>query len=196
MDFKGTDKKCEVKNMKNVLIGLLAVVVIVVGVVWSSYNSLVNLEVEVDGAWAQVQVQYQRRMDLIPNLVNTAQQVADVESETFKDIAALRTGYQNASSPEELQELDRQLTSSLNIAVEAYPELNSYESFNQLMDELAGTENRIAVERRNYNEAVNSYNSKIRRFPSNIIASSFGFERKELFESTEGAEQAPVVDFN
>lgn len=171
------------------LVGLILILTI------TSYNGLVGLEETADNMWAQVEVQYQRRADLIPNLVNTVEGIVDHEKDTFSDIAALRSGYAEASTPGEYTKLDQQLTSSINVAVEAYPELKANESFQSLMDELSGTENRIAVARRDYNNSVMEYNKKIRKFPTNMYANLFGFDKKDMFEAAPGTESAPTVNF-
>lgn len=177
------------------LLIVLGVIALIAIFFVSTYNSLVNMEEDVDNAWAQVQTSYQRRADLIPNLVETVKGYAKHESEVFENIAKLRSGYSQAKSPEEYNELDKKLQASIQVAVEAYPELKANQNFLALQDELAGTENRIAVARRDFNNAATAYNKSIRRFPRNILANMFGFEQRERFAAEEGAQNAPKVDF-
>lgn len=178
-------------------VGLVLTVVIIAAAIFlgGAYNSFVGMEEDVKQAWSQVETNYQRRADLIPNLVETVKGFSNHESETFSDIAKLRSGYSEAKTPEEYQELDRQLSTNINIMVEAYPELKSNENFLSLQDELSGTENRIAVARRDYNEVTTTFNKKVRTFPNNILAGIFGFKEKTLFAAEEGAEKAPKVNF-
>lgn len=187
---------------KKIIIGLLiAVVVIALIVVVSlvgSYNRLVTMEETVDGAWAQVETVLQRRYDLIPNLVNTVKGFAQQELQVFTEVTRLRSQWGQAQTVEEKARVAGSLEGALSrllLVVERYPELKSNQNFLALQDELAGTENRIAVERRRYNEAVRAYNTAIRRFPSNLVAALFGFTEKPYFEATEGAETAPQVEF-
>ncbi|MBC8501204.1 MAG: LemA family protein [Nanoarchaeota archaeon] len=197
-------------NKKWIIIGVVALVIlIIVGWVVGAYNSLVTLDETVDEKWANVQTAYQRRADLIPNLVETVQGAADFESETQTEIAAVRTSavaaqqaMASASTPGEVTAASAQVESAiagfsgLNINVERYPELRAIENFLSLQDELAGTENRIKVERDIYNQAVRNYNVKVRKFPSNIIAGMFGFEKDEpFFEADEGADEVVKVNF-
>lgn len=188
------------------VVGLL--VIIVVFYLIGTYNSLVRLEEEVNSAWAQVSNQYQRRADLIPNLVETVKGYARHEQETFKAVTEARAkATQIAISPEILnnpeafnkfQQVQGELSSALSrlLAVaENYPQLKANENFLSLQAQLEGTENRIAVERRRFNEIVRRYNIRIRRFPTNLIAGLFGFEKKAYFEAEEGAEKAPRVKF-
>lgn len=171
-------------------------------------NSLVSQEENVNSAWAQVENQYQRRADLIPNLVATVQGAANFEQETQTKIAELRTAanaakqnWDNASSQEEKIAAARQIESvagqfsGLNINVERYPQLNAVNNFSKLQSELEGTENRVTVARMRYNQAAQSFNTKVRRFPASIIASITGFEQKEYFQADQGAQEAPEVNF-
>lgn len=187
---------------------VLAVVIILALWVGGTYNSLVSRSVNVDGAWADVETQYQRRADLVPNLVATVQGAADFEQETQTQIASVRTSavaaqqaVSTAQNPQELQAAAQQVEESisafrgLNINVEAYPQLRGVESFLSLQDELAGTENRVQVARQRYNDEVRSLNKKVMRFPSNIIASMFGFEQREFFEADAGSSATPEVVF-
>lgn len=189
---------------------IIPVGILVILLFWvvSSYNGLVGQDENVKKSWANVESTYQRRADLIPNLVNTVQGAVNFEQETQTKIAELRTGaaaikkeISSAQTPAELDAAGDKLDNivngyrSLNINVENYPQLKATENFLSLQDELAGTENRINVARQDYNAAVKSYNIKVRRIPTNIVASLFGFEQKDSFEADEGAETAPVVSF-
>ncbi len=161
------------------------------------YNNLVTQTEAIEAQWAQVENQYQRRFDLIPNLVNSVKGFFEQEQEVFGAIAEARTRYAGAEGVDEKAAAASQLESSLGrllVIVESYPELKSDQAVQGLMDELAGTENRIAVERRRYNELVRDYNTKIRQFPGNLIAPMFGFDAFSLFEAAEGAEVAPEVE--
>ncbi len=190
------------KKSKGILLGVLgalALVVILV-VVWgiSTYNGLVNAEQQVHTQESNIETQLQRRSDLIPNLVNTVKGYAAHEEEIFTALAEARAKLSGASSLEEMDEANSELSSALNrlmVVVENYPDLKADQNFIGLQDELAGTENRIAQARRDYNEAVQEYNVKLRRFPSNLIAGMFGFEQADLFESDEGASSVPEVSF-
>lgn len=193
--------------MKKSLWIILGIVAVVVIWVVSSYNGLVNSEVNVDKSWANVETSYQRRADLIPNLVSTVKGYAAHESETLEAVTAARakatamTIDPATATPEQMEAwmaAQGDVTSALGrlLAIsESYPDLKASENFKALQQQLEGTENRISVERTRYNEAVQAYNIKIRRFPSNIIASLFGFERKAMFEAQQGTEVAPVVSF-
>lgn len=181
-----------------VLGGLLVLVIAVVGWGVATYNGLVNEEQKVQTQASNIETQLQRRSDLIPNLVNTVKGYASHEEEIFTALADARAKLSGATSLEEMDQANSELTSALNrlmVIVENYPDLKANENFIGLQDELAGTENRIAQARRDYNDAVQAYNVKIRRFPSNLIAGMFGFEKAELFESSEGASSVPDVSF-
>ncbi len=190
--------KKNTKILLGVLGGLLLVVILVVGWGVSTYNGLVDGEQAVQTQASNIETQLQRRSDLIPNLVNTVKGYAAHEEEIFTALAEARAKLSGATSLEEMDEANGELTSALNrlmVIVENYPDLKADQNFIGLQDELAGTENRIAQVRRDYNDAVQAYNVKIRRFPSNIIAGMFGFEPAELFESSEGADSVPEVSF-
>lgn len=162
------------------------------------YNSLVSAEQRVDSSWAQVENALQRRADLIPNLVETVKGFASQERDIFRDVANARSRLIGAQSPEEAAAANAGMTSALGrlLAIsERYPDLKSNQNFLSLQDELAGSENRIAVERRRYNEAVRRLNTRIRRFPDNIVADLFGFEARAYFEIQEEAREVPKVDF-
>lgn len=187
--------------MKKLLIPLLLVIgliVIAVAVFGSSYNNFVQLEEDVNQSYAQLESQLQRRLDLIPNLVETVKGFADQEQEVIDSVTEARSSMANAGSVEEQAEADAELSGALSrllVVVENYPEIRSSENFQQLSDELAGTENRIAVARQDYNSSVTEFNREVRSFPGNMVAGIFGFDEKEYFEADAGAEDAPDVDF-
>jgi LemA protein len=163
-----------------------------------SYNRFVTEEEAVKAQWAQVDNQLQRRNDLIPNLVETTKGFAQQERDVFQAIADSRAKLAGAQTPEQRIQAANEQSSALArllVVVENYPQLKSSETFARLMDELAGTENRIAVERMRYNERVQQYNTSRRQFPSNVTASVFGFEEYPLYEVPESARVAPKVDF-
>jgi len=182
----------------------LVVLLILAFVVGSAYfdrrNQMAIKREAVNAAWAQVDVVLQRRADLIPNLVETVKGFAVQEQKVFGDIAAARAALVGAKSPSEKIAANGQLDSALSrllVIVENYPQLKSNENFMRLQDELAGTENRIAVERRRYNEAVQDYNTYISLFPNSLVASIAGFTRNDAyFKTEEGARQAPKVNFD
>jgi len=173
------------------------------------YNKLVTLEEGVNSAWSQVENQYQRRADLIPNLVSTVQGSADFEKSTLTEVTDARSrvgqiklSADDLSDPEKFQAFQKaqdQLSSALSrllVVSENYPQLRSNENFLQLQSQLEGTENRISVERRRFNETVQNYNTEIRSFPTMIVAKIFGFKDKEYFRSVAGSEKAPDVNFD
>jgi LemA protein len=164
-----------------------------------SYNGLVSAQESVSESWAQVENVLQRRYDLIPNLVETVKGYAKHEKELLEEIARLRSQWAAARGPSEKIDSSRGLEGALArllLVVENYPNLKANENFLRLQDELAGTENRISVERRRYNESVRTYNVRVRRFPGNLVAGAFGFEKSDAyFEAQEGAAQAPQVSF-
>jgi len=165
----------------------------------SVYNNLITRSQAVDTQWAQVETQYQRRFDLIPNLVNSTQAVLTQEQEVFGEIARARQNYAGARTPDERAQAATQVESALArllVIVENYPQLRSNETVQTLMTQLEGTENRISVERRRYNEEVRDYNVYIARFPTNIPASLFSYQKRNFFESAPGTEQAPKVNLN
>jgi LemA protein len=183
-----------------VLIVLIVIAVLVGGAYVSRRNQMAVKREAVNAAWAQVDVVLQRRADLIPNLVQTVKGYAVQEQTVFGEIAKARSALLSASTPTQKIAANGQLDSALGrllVLVENYPQLKSNETFLRLQDELAGTENRIAVERRRYNETVQDYNTYISLFPSSLIASLAGFARNDAyFKTDEGARQAPKVDFN
>jgi LemA protein len=190
--------------------GQMKIVLVIVGVLvlfglgiftWAtgSYNGLVKENESVKGSWAQVDVALQRRADLIPNLVETVKGFAKQEQAVIKEVTDARAALGGARNPQEKIQANSQLDGALSrllVVVENYPQLKSNENFLRLQDELAGTENRIAVERRKYNETVQKYNTDIALFPTNIAASLFGFQRNDAYFKTEaGARNAPKVAF-
>lgn len=194
------------KNSTKILIGVGAVILILILWFVGTYNSLINLDETVDEKWAQVENQYQRRADLIPNLIETVKGARDFEAETQAEIARLRTQALQVKdtvqagnlNPAQLNQIDAQMSSILrgiNIVVEAYPDLKATENFLALQSQLEGTENRISTERMRYNEVIKKFNVKIKRIPSKYVASYLGYEEKEFFESIEGADIVPTVDF-
>ncbi|CZQ81008.1 MULTISPECIES: LemA family protein [Trichococcus] len=188
--------------MKGWLKGLIGVfiAVLLLGVpLISSYNGLVTEESNVDVQWANVETKLQRRYDLIPNLVESVKGAMEQEQEVFGAIADARARIGSAQTTEEQVTASNEMESALSrllVIVENYPELKSNEQVTALMDELAGTENRISVERDRYNESVQQYNNKVKRFPGSLMAGLFGFDEKSYFEAVSGAETAPSVDLN
>ncbi len=178
---------------------VLGVVVLAIIYVWSSYNSLVSLNEGADAQWAKVETQYQRRLDLIPNLVNSVKGVLTQEQKVFGDIAAARAQYSGATTPNDKALAANQIESSLGrliAIVESYPTLQSSSNVRDLMTSLEGTENRVSVERTRYNDFIRDYNLSIKRFPSSVSALIFGFKERAYFEAAKGAEVAPTVNLN
>jgi LemA protein len=179
-----------------VLIGVVALVVILLLWAVGSYNGLVGSDEQVKEKWGNVETQYQRRADLIPNLVATVKEYTDYEGPLLTEITQARSQWQNAGTVEERQEAAGAMDSALSrllVVVENYPTLQASPQFVQLQDQLEGTENRIQYARQEYNGAVRDYNIRTRRFPTAIIAGMFGFDQREPFEATEGSENAPSV---
>lgn len=179
--------------------GIVLVLLLLVGWFVGTYNSIVGLDATVVEQWANVETQYQRRMDLIPNLVETVKGVANFETSTYTAVTEARTKWLNSQGDVNAQiqaagEFDSAL-SRLLVMVENYPQLKANENFLSLQDELAGTENRVAVARRDFNAAVKEYNTRIRQIPANIVAGFGGFTAKTSFEAAQGAENAPKVEF-
>ena len=183
-----------------IIIGVIVIVLIAIGAMLvGSYNSLVDLKEDVDNEFSNVSVMLERRANLIPNLVNTVKGYASHEQEAIDSVTTARENLLNANTIEEKSEANSELTTALNglmVIVENYPDLKASENFIQLSDELAGSENRIATARRDYNEAVREYNSKIKKFPTNILASMFGFSEEEYFETDEENTEVPEVNFD
>ncbi len=191
------------------VVGLVLILLIGYSMVKGTYNRLVTLDENVNNSWAQVQNVLQRRMDLIPNLVSTVKGYADFERETLEAVIQARANAtrpqinadnlaQNQQQLQQFMEAQNSLSSALGrlmVVVERYPELKANQNFLRLQDELAGTENRIAVERRRYNESVREYNRTIRTFPTVLFASILGFEQRPYFEAPREAQEAPKVDF-
>jgi LemA protein len=180
-------------------IGILLVILLVIGgILGGMYNSLVTKEQAIEAQWANVETQYQRRYDLIPNLVESVKGYMTQEKTIFDNLAEARSKYAGAATTDEKAvasgEVEVALARLLAI-MENYPVLRSVEVVTNLMDELAGTENRISVERRNYNDMVRDYNTAIKTFPRNMLAGMFGFTAHEYFESVSGADQVPKVEF-
>ena len=180
-------------------IALIVIALLVIGVI-SIYNGLVKSKLKVDNAWHQIDVQLQRRFDLIPNFVETVKGYMTHESETFEKIAALRTSWANSSSVGEKAKLDGELSGALKTIMavsENYPELKANTNFSELSEELRNTENKISFSRQFYNDSVTMYNTKLELFPSNIIAGLFNFKARELFEvENDEARKNVKVDFN
>lgn len=193
-------------------LGILGVIILFVLIIggWlaSSYNNLVTLNETVEQAWSQVENQYQRRADLIPNLVNTVKGYANFEKEVLTDVTKARASVGQMTVTKEVlndpaafqkfeqaQEGLKSALSRLLVTVEKYPDLKANENFLQLQSQLEGTENRISVERKAFNEKVQIYNTSVKKFPTNILAGIFGYREKQYFKAVAGAEAAPKVEF-
>ncbi len=188
---------------------IITIVVIVLVALWGilSYNGLVEMDEKVSNQWANVETQYQRRSDLIPNLVNTVKGYAKHESQTLEAVMAARSQATQVKidpsncTPQQLaayQKAQGDVTTALGklLAItENYPDLKATDNFKMLQEQLEGTENRINVARKDFNDSAKKYNTSLRRFPRNIIASMFGFEKRNYFEAEAGAEKAPKVEF-
>ncbi len=190
------------KSRAGLIISLAVILIIVISLFsWfiSTRNQMVSLEENIDASWAEVDNQLQRRSDLIPNLVETVKGFASQEKEVFSNIANARAKMAGADSVKGKAEGYNELQGALSrllVVVENYPQLKSNENFIRLQDELAGTENRIAVARKRYNDAVQQFNRRIRMFPGSIIAGMMGMEKRDYFEIEESAREVPEVDFN
>ena len=205
-----TDQTTAPKSRRGLTITIIVVAVVLLLVFWGvgQYNSIVVLDEQVNTSWSQVENQYQRRADLIPNLVETVKGYASHERETLEGVINARA---KASQPivqtgdgmtqeqlNQFQQAQGDLTSALNrlmVVVERYPELKADENFRQLQAQLEGTENRITTARMDFNNEAQQYNTKVRRFPTNIFAGLFGFHQRPYFQAEVGAEQAPQVKF-
>ncbi len=195
--------------MKKWTLPIILIGLVVVAVMWGAgmYNGFVSANENVDEKWAQVENVYQRRADLIPNLVSTVKGYAAHEKETLEGVIQARAKATsttinadnlNANTLQKFQAAQDQLSSALSklmVVVERYPDLKANQNFLELQAQLEGTENRIAVERKRFNEAAKAYNVKIKRFPANIFAGIFGFDKKAYFQAQAGADQAPKVEF-
>ncbi len=181
-------------------IGIVILLILVIGgAVWGSYNSLVTKSQAIEAQWAQVETQYQRRFDLIPNLVESVRGYMVQEKTIFTQIAEARSRYSGAATVDEKAAAGSEVESALGrllVIMENYPQLQSVQPVTQMMDELAGTENRINVERTRYNDRVRDYNTTIKKFPTNLLASLFNFNEKKYFQAESTANQVPKVDFN
>jgi LemA protein len=187
-----------IKNDQKIAITLIIILLPILWYVWT-YNDLITMENNIEAKWQQVDVQYQRRMDLIPNLLNIVEGYASFEKQVFTDVTETRSRWQEAGTKEEKITAATEFESALGrliIIVENYPDLKANENFLALQDELANTENKIAVERQRYNEAVKDYNIAIRKIPKNMVASSMGLTKKPYFEAKEGSDEPVSVNFN
>jgi LemA protein len=183
---------------KWIAVGVVTLVIIIL-IAWivGSYNSIIATDQEVTRSWADVETQYQRRIDLIPNLVNTVKGYAGFEQKVLTQVTELRTRWMAQTAPEERVQTANQFESALKTifaVAENYPQLQADKTYIALMDELAGTENRISVARMKYNDAIKNYNLRVKFFPSNIVAGWMGMTEKTPFESVQGAENVPVVN--
>lgn len=182
---------------KTAWIILAVVAVLVVGVI-SGYNSLVSMNENINGRWSQVENQLQRRADLIPNLVNTVKGYAAHEQQAIQAVADARAKLAGVQGPAAKAQANGELNTALSrllVVAENYPNLKADKNFRALMDELSGTENRLAVARKDYNDSVQAYNTDIRKLPISLLAGPFGFSSKEYFKAEDGAKQVPQVKF-
>jgi len=181
-----------------IIIGIIAIIILFGAILVGKYNAMITAEQAINQQQAQVEVELQRRYDLIPNLVESVKGVLTQEQTIFTEIADARTKYGSAETgTTEKVEASNELEGAISrllVIIENYPDLQSDETVQSLMDELAGTENRIAVERERYNEKVTDYNIMVKTFPNNLIANFFGFTEKPLFDAVESADEAPEVD--
>lgn len=188
------------KKKTIIIIAVIIAVIAIIGSIVSSYNSFVDKYEEVETAASAISTQLQRRADLIPNFVNTVQGYSDYEKETYTAVTEARSAVTRAASVEEQVEAAAGLNSAIDVWVnaitEAYPELKANENYKALQDELAGTENRIAVARKDYNDAAQEYNKKIKRFPGKLLAGIFGFDSVNYFEADNNASSVPQVNFD
>lgn len=182
-----------------ITLAIVGVIVVLALSIIGKYNGFVDKNEEVLNKQSAISTQLQRRADLIPNFVETVKGYSDYEKETYTAVTEARSAVQKANSPAEQAAAANQLDSAIDIWVnavtEAYPDLKANEQYRALQDELAGTENRVAVARKDYNDAAKSFNTSIKKFPGNIIANLFGFDAYEYFEADEGAEKVPQVSF-
>lgn len=181
-----------------VLIVIVLIFAIFAGRIISIYNGLVEMEEDVNGKWSQVETNLQRRADLIPNLVATVKGYAQHEEDVFTDIADARSKLAGGGSVDDLAEANDELSGALSrllVVVENYPQLKADKNFIQLQDNLENTENRIAISRKDYNDSVQKFNTRIGKFPANMLSGMFGFEKKDYFEASEGSQEVPQVNF-
>ena len=186
------------KKGTTILLGVLLIFAVLAIAAIGRYNSIVEKEESVDTAYSNIDTQLERRADLIPNLINTVKGYMEHEKSVINDITTARENLLKAKNVDELSEANQKLDNAINalmVIVENYPDLKANQNFIALQDELAGTENRIATARRDYNEAVKDYNTLIKKFPNNIIAKMFGFEKHKYFEVAEGKTDVPEVNF-
>jgi LemA protein len=181
------------------IVGVILLIIILIPIVWffAIYNHLISLEQQVEAQWAQVEVQYQRRADLIPNLISSVQGYMTYEQSLLTNITQLRSQWAVSTTLKEKIQTASELESSLSrllLVMENYPELKADQTVQQLMDELAGTENRVSVERARFNDKVREFNTAIKVFPNNIVADMFNYKEKLYFESLAGAEEVPEVN--
>lgn len=189
--------------MKKLGVGVIVIVILIIAVslfaIIGGYNKMISNEETVDSAYSNLEVMLQRRADLIPNLVNTVKGFTNHETEIIEKVTDARAKLVKANTLEEKESANNELSSSLKalmVVVENYPDLKSSENFIQLSDELAGTENRIAVARKDYNDAVKTLNTLIKKFPNNFLAGMFGFEQAKYFEANEKSSEVPSVNFD
>lgn len=182
-----------------IIVAILAIIGFSVGLVAGSYNSIVEAETNIETKQADIQTQLQRRADLIPNFVETVKGYSKYEKETLSAVTEARAGVSKASNADELSQasenLDKAISVWVNAVTEAYPELKANTNYIALQDKLSGTENRIAVARKDYNEAVQTYNTMIKKFPKNIIAGMFNFEKADFFKADENSQTVSGVEF-
>lgn len=200
-DIRDTEAiNADIEKKRYLKIGII-LLIILIPIIWyvATYNSLITMGNDVEAKWQQVEVQYQRRMDLIPNLVNTVKGYASFEQKVITDVTETRSRWQSASTREDKISAAGDFENALGrliAVVENYPNLKASQNFLALQDELANTENKIAVERQRYNEAVRDYNIAINKIPTNIVAQELGLTKKPYFEAKKGSQEPAQVDFN
>ena len=197
--IKIKSKKGEKMKRGNLGLMIVIILIVIIGIsLISGYNGLITKQENVQNAYSNLDVMLQRRADLIPNLVSTVKGYTEHENEVIEKITDARAKLVSADGIAEKSQANEELTTSLNalmLVVENYPDLKSSQNFIQLSDELAGTENRIAVARKDYNDVVKSFNTSIKRFPNNVLSGLFGFEQIEYFQASEGSAEVPSVSF-
>jgi LemA protein len=195
--YKNMNKKGAIGVGLIILAVVVGLVIIIGGWLMSGYNNLVTLNTRADTQWAQVETQYQRRADLIPNLSSSVRGILNQEQEVFGQIAEARTRYSGATNPDDQAQAASDLETGLGrllVIIENYPQLQSAQVVRDLMTQLEGTENRVSVERGRYNTEVQNYNLAVRRFPGSLLAGFFGFDERTPFAAQSGAENAPRVE--